>query len=63
LVLMFSNRQPLLVALRRQGLALLRRLPPLGGLVLRLMTRRQGRLQLLAPWLSAVHPRGLPQKP
>lgn len=50
LVLMFSNRQPLLVALRRQGLALLRRLPPLGGLVLRLMTRRQGRLQLLAPW-------------
>lgn len=50
LVSLFSNRQPVLVAIRRRGLALLRRLPPLGGLVLRLMTRGEGRLRLLAPW-------------
>lgn len=50
LVVLFSNRQPLMVAVRRQGLGILHRVPALGALVLRLMTRRQARLQLLAPW-------------
>jgi len=50
LVLLFSNRQPLLLALRRPGLALLRRLPPLTALVLALMTRDRQPARLQGGW-------------